>query len=227
MKDSRYEVVVALYVFGIMVAELMSAKTMPLAQFSWLHLNVSVAIFVMPLLFTLTDVVNEVYGRARARRLVRIGLMVVALQLLAAVLFTALPPSARFAGSEAAYDAIFSTSIRFAVAAFAAFAASELMDVAVFARLRAAMGKKGLWLRNNASNFVSQLFDSIVFITVAFYSLGEPFGSNLSFLAGIIVPYWLVRCALSVSETPLVYLGVRWLRGKQPVKTGQLAKEAA
>ena len=215
MKSSRYEIVVALYIFGVMVAELMSAKTMPLAHFSWLHLNASVAIFVMPLLFTLTDVVNEVYGRARARRLVRIGLMVVVLQLLTAVLFTAVPPSARFQSSEASYDMIFGTSIRFALASLAAFAVSELMDVAVFGRLREAMGKRGLWLRNNVSNFVSQFFDSAIFVIFAFYTFGDSFGSNASFLFGIILPYWLVRCALSVGETPLVYLGVRWLRGEK------------
>jgi len=222
MKNSRYELLVVLYVFGIMVAELMSAKTVPFVQLHWLHLNVSVAIFVMPLLFTITDVVNEVYGRARARRLVRMGLVVVVLQLCAALLFTSLPPSARFQGSEAAYDTIFGTSIRFAVASLAAFAISELLDVAVFARLRKVMGSKGLWLRNNASNMVSQFFDSAVFVTLAFYATQESFGGNVSFLIGIIVPYWLVRCALSVGETPLVYLGVRWLRNTAAAHTQQV-----
>lgn len=212
MKTEKFDVLVALYIFGIMVAELMGAKTVTLTNFSWMHLHASVAIFVMPLLFTITDVVNEVYGRARARRLVRIGLMVVGLQLVTALLFTALPASARYQGSEAAYDAIFGTSVRFALASLVAFAVSELLDVAVFARLRQRLGTRALWFRNNASNIVSQFFDSAVFIVLAFYAVGESFGSNLSFLVGIIVPYWLIRCVLSVVETPLVYAGVRWLR---------------
>jgi uncharacterized integral membrane protein (TIGR00697 family) len=216
---NKFDVLVALYVFGVMVAELMGAKTMTLTNFSWLHLHASVAIFVMPLLFTVTDVVNEVYGRARARRLVRIGLMVVGLQLLTALLFTALPASARYQSSEASYDAIFSTSIRFACASLAAFAISELLDVAVFARLRQRLGTRGLWLRNNLSNIVSQFFDSTVFVVLAFYALGEPLGSNLSFLTGIIVPYWLIRCVLSLLETPLVYVGVKWLRPSRPKRS--------
>jgi uncharacterized integral membrane protein (TIGR00697 family) len=227
MKENRFDVLVALYIFGIMVAELMGAKTMQLTNFSWAHLHASVAIFVMPLLFTITDVVNEVYGRERARRLVRIGLLVVGLQLVTSLLFTALPASARFAASEPAYDAIFSTSIRFAIASLAAFAISELLDVAVFARLRTRMGKSGLWLRNNVSNFVSQLFDSVVFVVVAFYTVGDTFGSNTSFLLSIIVPYWLIRCALSVAETPLVYLGVHWLKpGKKAAKAVVAPAEA-
>lgn len=223
MKTDKFDVLVALYIFGVMVAQLMGAKTFPLADVSWLHLNASVAIFVMPLLFTLTDVVNEVYGRPKARRMVRLGLMVVALQLLVAVAFTALPPSARYAGSEAAYDSIFGTSIRFAAAGLIAFAVSELLDVAIFGKMRERLGKQGLWLRNNVSNFISQFCDSAVFVTLAFYAAGMSLGDNASFLLGIIIPYWLVRCALSVAETPLVYIGVRWLR---PQKQAQSAAQA-
>ncbi|MET0779482.1 MAG: queuosine precursor transporter [Candidatus Saccharimonadales bacterium] len=222
MKTSKFDVLVALYIFGIMVAELMGAKTMQLTQFSWLHLHASVAIFVMPLLFTITDVVNEVYGRERAKRLVRIGLMIVTLQLFTSLLFTALPASARFAGSEGAYDSIFGTSVRFAIAALLAFGISELMDVFIFAKLRERMGKRGLWVRNNVSNFVSQFFDSTVFVVAAFYVFGDPFGANASFLISIILPYWLIRCALSLAETPLVYLGVRWLKPQKKAALGPI-----
>jgi len=210
----KFDVVVALYVFGIMVVELMGVKTFPIVQFGWLHLSSSVAIFALPLLFTLTDVVTEVHGRERARSLVRIGLMIVALQIATAALFTALPSSARFAWGSSAYNTIFSTSIRFGLASIVAFAVAETMDVAVFARLRQHLGKRGLWLRNNVSNFVSQFIDVLVWTVIAFYGFGQSLGSNARFILGIIIPYWLVRCVLSLVETPLVYVGVRWLRGK-------------
>jgi uncharacterized integral membrane protein (TIGR00697 family) len=206
----------ALYVFGVMVAELMGAKTFPLVNFSWLHLSATVSIFVLPLLFTMTDVVVEVYGRKRARSMVFSGLLVVALLMLYSLLATSLPPSARFASQEPAYDAIFHSTIQIAFASIVAFAASEFMDVLIFARIREKLGSKALWFRNNASNFVSQFFDSAVFIILAFYSFTQPIGSNMSFLFGLIIPYWLLRCVLSLVETPLVYLGVWWLkRGKE------------
>lgn len=221
MKLVRFDVLVALYVFGIMVAQLMGAKTFPLLHVGGLHLTASVAIFVMPLLFTITDVVNEVYGKERARSIVRTGLIVIVLQLLFVLLFTSLPASMRFAPNEGAYDSIFGTSIRFAFAGIAAFAIAELMDVAVFSKIRERLGKKGLWLRNNASNFVSQLADSTVFVVLAFYALDMSLAANAGFLAGIILPYWLVRCALSVLETPLVYIGVNWLKPHAKSRTGQ------
>jgi uncharacterized integral membrane protein (TIGR00697 family) len=211
-KINSFDLLVALYVFGIMVAELMGGKTFPIATIGTFHLTASVAIFVLPLLFSTTDIVTEVHGRERSRSIVRAGLLIVLLQIITALVFTALTPSARFAPHESAYDTIFGTSIRFGIASLAAFAAAEFLDVFVFAAMRKKMGSGGLWLRNNASNFASQLVDSTVFMVVAFYSFVRTPGDNIHFLIGIILPYWLVRCTLSVIETPLVYGGVRWLR---------------
>lgn len=212
IKIRKFDLVMALYIFGVMTAEIFGGKTFPLTNFSWMHLNASVAIFVLPLLFTLTDVVVEVHGKERARSMVWSGLVIVALLLLFSLLATHLPPSNRFAPSESAYDKIFGTTARISAASLAAFALSELLDVAVFAKLRQRMKNKALWLRNNLSNFISQFVDSTVFMFLAFYALNHSLSSNLSFLFGLIIPYWLIRCALSVIETPLVYLGVWWLK---------------
>ncbi len=219
MKIDKFDMMVALYVFGIMVAELMGAKTFPVATIGNFHLNASVAIFVMPLLFMSVDVIVEIYGRERARSLVRIGLLIVLLQILTAWLFTSLSPSKHYAPTSDAYNTIFGTSIRFGLASIAAFAASEFLDVAVFARLRQRMQGRALWLRNNVANFLSQFVDSTVFVALAFYAFNQSFSSNVSFLAGIIIPYYLVRCTMSIAETPLIYLAVGWFRGgKKPTR---------
>jgi len=216
----KFDVLIALYIFGIMVAELMGGKTFPVATIGSLHLTASVAVFVMPLLFTSVDVIVEVFGKKRARSVVRTGLLVVLLQVATAAFFTHLPSTSYFATTQPAYAAVFGTSIRFGLASVVAFAASELLDIAVFAKLRHRMHRQGLWLRNNVANFLSQFVDSVVWMTLAFYGLQMSFGANFSMLTGIIIPYYLVRVAMSVLETPLVYLGVRWLRPtKQPAAT--------
>ncbi len=213
MNIKKMDLVVALYIFGVITAELMGAKTFKLTDFSWAHLNASVAIFVLPLLFSLVDTVVEVYGKARARSMVYSGLIVVALLILLAALSTAVPPSNRYTPNEPAYDTIFHSSIRIAAASLTAFAVSELMDVSLFAKLRQLMDGRALWLRNNLTNFVSQFFDSAVFLSLAFWATAYSLPSNLSFIWSLLLPYWLIRCALSIVETPLVYLGVWWLRG--------------
>lgn len=213
----RFDVLIALYIFGVLVAELMGAKTVALPPVGGLHLHASVALLVMPLLFTATDVMVEVYGRARARSVVLSGLLMVVLLALFSTLAVALPPSSQFAAMQPAYAAIFATSVRFSLASIAAFAVSELLDVALFHHLRRRLHGRALWLRNNASNIVSQGADSLVFMTLAFFSPSLSFGSNIDFIAGLLIPYWLFRCALSILETPLVYLGVWWLR-REPVE---------
>lgn len=213
MNVRKMDLLVALYIFGVITAEMMGAKTFQLTNFSWLHLNASVAIFVIPLLFTVVDTVVEVYGRARARSLVYSGLIVVFLLIIFAALATRLTPSARYASTEPAFDTIFHSSIRIAAASLTAFAVSELLDVAIFARLRDALKGKALWLRNNLTNFVAQFADSAVFLVLAFYATSQSMGDNVSFIWSLLLPYWLLRCVLSVAETPLVYLAVWWLRG--------------
>ncbi|HUC20857.1 MAG TPA: queuosine precursor transporter [Candidatus Polarisedimenticolaceae bacterium] len=212
MKIRTLDMVVALYIFGVMTSELMGAKTFPVATIGSFHLNATVAVFVLPLLFTMTDAVVEVYGRARARSMIFAGLVTIALLFLFLQLATSLPPSERFSKMEPAYDAIFGASARIALASLAAFAAAELLDVAIFSKLRQKMHNKALWFRNNASNFVSQFVDSAVFLVLAFYAFDMSFGANFSFLLGLLIPYWLLRCLLSLVETPLVYAGVWWLR---------------
>lgn len=213
MKINKFDLLVALYVFGIMVVELMGAKTFPITKIGTFQLTASVAIFVMPLLFTSIDVIVEVYGKARARSIVRTGLIIVILQVLTAYFFTNLSSSSEFAGSSNAYNLIFGTSIRFGLASILAFASSEVLDVAVFAKLRQKMNKRSLWLRNNVANFLSQFIDSAVWTTLAFYTFSSSFNANFKFIAGIVIPYYLVRCAMSIAETPLVYLGVGWIKG--------------
>lgn len=209
---NKMDLLVSIYIACIAIAELMGAKTFSLLIPGLPTLNASVAIFVLPLVFTINDVITEVYGKERARSVVRSGLVVIVLLLLFSLLATHLPPSGRFVGSEPAYDTIFGLSARISLSSLIAFAVAEFMDILVFAKIRQKIGTKALWLRNNVSNMISQLIDTVIFMTLAFYSLNQDIMSNVSFLLSLIIPYWLLKCSMSVIETPLVYWGVKWLK---------------
>lgn len=213
-KIEKFDLLVSLYIFCICATELMGAKTFPLPKIGGLQLNASVAIFLLPLVFTINDVITEVFGKERARSVVRSGLVTVALIFLVSIIFTLLPPSQRFANTESAYDQIFALSARIAAASLTALALAEFLDVYIFAKLRQTLGKKSLWLRNNLSNFAAQFIDTTVFMFLAFYAFDKPFTSNFTFLISLIIPYYLLKCAMSVVETPLVYFGVNWLRAR-------------
>src|SRR3989338_6287776 len=170
-KIEKFDLLVSIYIFCIALSEVMGGKTFPLANLFGYQLNASVAIFVLPLIFTINDVVTEVYGRERTRSIIRSGLVVIFLILLFSLLTTSLPPSTRFIESEQAYDRIFGLSVRIAAASLTAFTVAEFLDVIVFVRLRKRFGKKRLWLRNNVSNILSQFVDTTLFMTLAFYSM--------------------------------------------------------
>jgi queuosine precursor transporter len=218
-KIKRFDFLVSFYIFSIMVAELLGSKTFPLFEIGNFKLSASVAIFVIPFLFSITDIITEVYGKERTRSVIRSGLIMIFFVLLFSLLAINLPPSSRFLETEAAYDTVFGKSIRISAASLIAFGTAEFLDVFIFSKIREKLGKKKLWLRNNVSNFVSQLVDTTLFITLAFYSFGKPFGDNYSFLVGLIIPYWLLKCSLSVIETPLVYAGVKWLKNDKTNKS--------
>lgn len=211
-KIEKFDLLVSLYIYCIAIAELMGGKTFPLVNIFGYQLNASVAIFVLPLIFTINDVITEVYGKERTKSIIRSGLIVIALILLFSLLATSLPPSMRFIANEQAYDTIFVLSARIAASSLTAFALAEFLDVAVFVKIRKLLGKKSLWLRNNVSNIIAQFIDTTVFITLAFYAFDKTFASNTSFLWSLILPYWLLKCLMSVIETPFVYLGVAWLK---------------
>jgi len=212
MKINKLDLLIAFYVSCVMISELMGMKTFPLVKTFGYQWNASVAILIFPIIFTINDVITEVYGKERTRSIIRSGLLMVAFLFVFTFIATSFSPSTRFSPTEAAYDKIFHQSLRISAASLAAFTLAEFLDVIVFARLRAKFGKSRLWLRTNISNFISQFIDTSVFMILAFYTFGDSFSSNADFLIGLILPYWTLKCLMSVIETPFAYLGINWLK---------------
>jgi len=211
-RSSKLDLLISIYIFCVLTSEMMGGKTFALYHGHGWNLTASVAIFVIPVVFLITDMITEVYGRQRARAVVRYGFLTIVLLALYSALAVSLPPSARFASSEPAYTHIFGTAIRISIASLLAFAGSELLDVAIFSAIRSRLGGKALWLRTNVANILGQLADGAIFMVLAFWDPSHSFASNASFLWSLILPYWVLRSILAGIETPFVYLGVRWLK---------------
>lgn len=198
----KLDLLLALYITCIVAAELMGAKTFPL-----LWLNASVAIFTLPITFIINDVVTEVEGRPRALNFMRSAFVVLLFLAAFNVLAISLPPSARAAAFEPAYQEIFSKSLRMTLASLTAFFVAQQFDIYVFSKLRARLQHTGLWLRSNISNVLSMFADTALFMFLAFFEPG-----NAAFVWSLVVPYWGLKCFFSIVETPLTYLAIRWLR---------------
>jgi queuosine precursor transporter len=210
-KIQKLDFLISIYIFCIVASELMGSKTFPLLKLGSINLSASVAIFFIPLVYTINDVITEIYGKARAQSVVRSGLVMILLLFLFSLLAVNLPSTQRFMSLEKSYEEIFKFSARISAASLIAFTIGEFSDVFIFYKLRQRLGKKALWFRTNASNFLSEFLDTFIFMTLAFYALDKPFVANFSFLFGLILPYWLIKCLMSIIETPLAYIGVKWL----------------
>ncbi len=208
----KLDFLIALYIFCLVTAETLGGKTFPVLSLGAIKLNASVGIFLIPLIYSVNDIITEVHGPERTRGVIQLGILMVFFLFLFTAFAVWLPASFRFAKTEAAYDTIFRQSARISLASLIALGLADFLDVFIFSKIRQKLGKKALWFRNNASNFLAQLVDTSVFISLAFYSLNLPVKENLNFLVSLIIPYWLLKCFMSVIETPFVYWGVKWLK---------------
>lgn len=210
--ENKADVLVGFYIFCIITAELMGSKTFPLFKLFNFNLTGSVGMFLIPWIFSINDIFAEVFGIKRAKNLAKISVLIVFSLVLLCLFAVALPPSSRYASTNEAYKIIFSQSVRISIASLIAMAASNFADIKIFWRLKQRLKKYGLWFRNNLSNIFATLLDTVVFMTLAFYSIDKPFIDNFHFLLGIIVPYWLLKICMSTISTPFVYLGIKWLK---------------
>jgi queuosine precursor transporter len=212
--EFRSDVLVALYIFCIITAEVMGSKSFPLFKIFNFNLSGSVGMLLIPWIFSINDIFAEVFGFKRAKNLAKISILVVFLLILLASFAVILPPTSRYASTNEAYKIIFSQSIRISIASLVAIAVSNLADIKIFWKLKQKLRKRGLWFRNNLSNIFATLLDTVIFMALAFYSLDKSLGNNIHFLLGLIIPYWLLKTFMSTLSTPFVYLGVKWLKKK-------------
>lgn len=171
--------------------------------------SVSVAIFMIPITFLITDIVSEVYGKKTATRFVVSGIIALAIIFAFTALSVWLPPNERYPNNDA-YGTIFGSSLRIMVASVIAFTLSQFHDVWSFHFWKEKTKGKFLWLRNNLSTIVSQAIDSLVFLFLAFYKAAPLF--DFAFIIQLFIPFYIFKIGFAILDTPLVYLGVKWLR---------------
>lgn len=141
--NQKLLILTGMYIFCILLAEIFGIKTISLGignieigPIFIKELKVSVAIFLLPLIFSINDIIIEVWGKPVAKTIYRLGLGCIMGLVLFVWLATRLPSSELFIENESAYDLIFGQTLRIAIASVIAFGISDLLDIIVFSRLR-------------------------------------------------------------------------------------------
>lgn len=206
--NKKQLIILALYVTSMVLVNTLGSKITSIAG-----VRVSVGILFMPILFVATDVISEVYGRKTSTLLVNISTGMLVFMFFMMWVCISLEPHESWELQES-YRAIFYSSMRMTIASVISFLVSQHVDVFTFFLFKKITRGRAFWLRKNLSTFVGQFIDTTIFMFIAFYQTSEKF--TVGFIFSLIIPYWLFKLIFAVADTPLCYLGVWWLRRKDP-----------
>lgn len=214
--NNLYVVLSGIFIANAIIAELVGVKIFTLGKlFEKFDLNLSVGVIIWPIVFVLSDIVNEYFGKNGVRKLsfYTAGLIIysffviyIGTSLTAAQFWLSnnqLDPAGNLFNINYAYSAIFRQSLGIIVGSVLAFLIAQLIDTYSFLYIKKLTGHKWLWLRATGSTVISQLFDSFVILFIAFYLLGN-WSFNQIITVGIVQYFYKVGIAILL--TPILYL---------------------
>ena len=162
-------------------------------------LAVEAGIFAFLLLVVTSSSVAELHGRSTANRLVLIGFVPLIVSLLLSVFVLAIPASPDMQPERlTAFETIMGGTPRIWLGGILAYGISTFLNVTIFSRLKASEGAGLLWLRSGIASALSQIVDTLIFITIAFYGVFP--------IKELIVGQMIAKVVLSaVLVPPFVY----------------------
>ncbi|WP_338468511.1 queuosine precursor transporter [Novosphingobium sp. ZN18A2] len=171
-------------------------------------------VLFFPVSYILGDVLTEVYGYARARRVIWAGFAALVFMAFMAAVVVALPPAKGWPYQDA-YEAVFGNSWRIVVASMTAFWAGEFANSFVLAKMKVWTQGRMLWTRTIGSTIVGQGLDSVIFYPLAFYGLA---GWPPEQLLEVVLSQWFIKTAWEAVLTPVTYFVVGWLKHHEGVE---------
>ncbi len=179
-----------------------------------LGLNMSVGVIIWPIVFIMSDIINEYFGRKGVQRISLIAAILILYSFIIVLLSTQAPPANFWLENNAidasgnsfdinfAYASIFRQGMGIIIGSITAFLVGQFVDAYTFHYLRVLTNHRWLWLRATGSTVVSQLVDSFLVLFIAFYLLG-----NWSFIEVISVGLvqYIYKIFLAIVLTPVIY----------------------
>ncbi len=241
-----FVVLTGIFVASALMAEFIGVKifaletTLGIDPFNWNlfgqtgSLNFTAGVLLWPVVFIMTDVINEYFGRRGVRLISWLTVGLIAYAFLFAYIAIVLSPAPWWikagenqgvADMQASFAAIFGQGLWTIGGSIAAFLIGQLIDVWIYHRVRRVTGEKRVWLRATGSTLVSQLVDSFVVLYIAFV-LG-PQHWPLSLFFAVATVNYIYKSLVAVASTPLIYLGHGLIDRYLGARTAEELKQAA
>ncbi len=165
-------------------------------------------VLFFPISYVFGDVLTEVYGYAKARRVIWAGFAALAFASVMATVVVALPP-APFWNNQAAYEIAFGTTWRIALASMFAYFCGEFVNSFILAKMKIWHKGRHLWARTIGSTVFGEAIDSALFYPLAFYGTGIIPNDKLPL---VMLAQFIVKVGVEVMLTPLTYKIVNALK---------------
>lgn len=203
---------------GVKLFQLESALGLARADFELLgeeglSFVLSVGVLPWPIVFIMTDVINDYYGVRGVRFLTMLTAGLIAFAFVVMYFAIGMPPAEFWVGMnankgvpdmQAAFTGIFGQGMNIILGSLSAFVVGQLVDATSFRAIKRITGDKRIWLRATGSTLISQLIDSVVVTYVAFWLLRDDFG--FARCTAMVITAYAYKFIVALLSTPLVYL---------------------
>jgi uncharacterized integral membrane protein (TIGR00697 family) len=164
-------------------------------------LTFGAGVLFFPISYVFGDILTEVYGYARARRVIWCGFGALAFASVMAAIVVALPP-APFWEHQGAYDVAFGSTWRIVAASMAAYFCGEFVNSFVLAKMKIATKGRWLWSRTIGSTIAGEAVDSALFYPLAFYGSGIIPNDKLPL---VMFMQFVLKVGVEILFTPVTY----------------------
>lgn len=203
----RYlDIITALFVAVLIISNIASSK---ITSFGFLTMDAGTILF--PLSYIFGDILTEVYGYSRARRVIWIGFLCNIIMAFTFMLVGILPSSPDW-HNQKAYESILGVTPRIVLASMVAYIAGEFSNSFILAKLKIFTKGKYLWVRTIGSTLMGELFDTLLFIFIAFSGL-----YSMPVLVSLLISNYIFKVGVEVLLTPITYAIVGILKKNEHV----------
>jgi hypothetical protein len=199
-----FDLIMALFVAVLLISNIASTKILRLGPFTF-----DGGTLLFPISYIFGDILTEVYGYRRSRRVIWVGFGCAALMAGVLAIVGALPPAEGWQYQES-YEAILGTTPRIVLASLIAYFAGEFSNSYTLARMKILTQGRWLWTRTIGSTLVGQGVDTLLFVAIAFAgTLPWPL------FWSIILSNYVFKCGLEALMTPVTYRVTDFLKREE------------
>lgn len=180
--------------------------------------NMTAGVLLWPVVFIITDIINEYFGKKGVRFLTYMAAALIAYSFIMIYVAMWLAPDLGWwegnnvtngvPSMDAAFNAVFGQGLWIIIGSLVAFLVGQMVDVITFQKIRKITGESKLWLRATGSTLVSQLVDTYVVLFIAFY-IGS--GMPLKTVLALGVLAYVYKFVVAIVLTPILYLLHGWI----------------